>query len=62
LRENEVKNKVTVQKICRVCRDEKEIRAVLDDIWQDPSKAQEVFAKALNRNQDMFEFEKALIS
>jgi F0F1-type ATP synthase delta subunit len=51
-----------VQKICRVCRDEKEIRAVLDDIWQDPSKAQEVLAKALNRNQDMFEFEKALIS
>lgn len=32
LREHGVDKKVTVQKICRVCKDEKDVRVVLDEI------------------------------
>ena len=62
LREHGVDKKVTVQKICRVCRDEKDVRAVLDVIWKEPSKAMEVLSEAMARNQEIFEFEKVLAS
>ena len=62
LREHGVDKKVTVQKICKVCRDEKDVRVVLDVIWKKPLKAQEVLAETLNRNQGVFEFEKALVN
>jgi hypothetical protein len=60
LREHGVDRKVTVQKICKMCRDEKDIRAVLDEIWQNPLKAQEILLETLIRNQSVFEFEKTL--
>jgi len=60
LREHGVDKKVTIQKICRVCRDEKDVRIALDRIWQNPLKAQEALDEALNRNQITFQFEKIL--
>jgi len=60
LREHRVDRKVTVQKICRVCRDEKDVRVVLDEIWQNPSRAKEILSEAVSRNQSVFEFEKNL--
>jgi len=60
LRERGVDKKVTVQKICRVCKDEKDIRSVLDEIWQNTMKAQEILNETLTRNQSVFEFEKVL--
>ena len=59
LRESGVDKKVTVQK---VCRDEKDVRVVLDGIWQKPSRVQEILDEAMNRNQEVFEFEKNLAS
>jgi len=43
-----------------VCRDEKDVRLVLDEIWHNPSKVQEVLDEVMNRNQQVFEFEKTL--
>ncbi len=60
IREYGVDKKVTVQKICRVCRDEKDIRFVLDEIWQDPSRVKEVLSRAFSKSQSVFEFEKML--
>lgn len=48
------------QKISRVCKDEKDVRSVLDEIWQNPKKAQEVLSRIMMENQGVFEFEKAL--
>lgn len=45
-----------------MCKKEKDVRLVLDEIWQNPSKAKEVLDEALNRNQNVFEFEKTLAS
>lgn len=60
LRDRGVDKKVTVQKVCRVFKNEKDVRAALDEIWQSPLKAQEVLSKAIMKNQSVFDFEKAL--
>lgn len=44
-----------------LCRDEKDVREVLDEIWQNLSKSREVLIETLSRNQSVFEFEKALV-
>ena len=58
LREQGVDKKVTVQKVCRVRKDEKDVRSVLDKIWENPSNAQKSLVDVLTRNQEVFEFEK----
>jgi hypothetical protein len=51
---------VTVQKICRVAKDEGEVREVLDAVWTKPSKGEEVLAEVAERNKELFEFERML--
>ena len=60
LREHGVYKGATVQKICRVCRDEKDIKAVVNGIWQSPFEAREVVEEALTRNNRLSEFERIL--
>ena len=49
---------MTVQKICRVCRDEKNVRSVLHEVQENPSKAEQLLTETLIRNRRVFEFEK----
>lgn len=51
---------MTVQKICRGCRDEKDVRAILDEVWEQSSKAQDVLIQTLDRNRSMFNFKKMI--
>lgn len=60
LREHSVDKKVTVQRVSRFSRDEKDVRTVLDEIWLNPLKADEVLAETMMKNQNWFEFEKVL--
>jgi len=60
LREHRVEKKVTVQKICRACKDEKDLREVLDKMWHCPSRATEYLDETRTSNQKIFLFEKAL--
>lgn len=62
LREQGVDKKVTVQKICRVCKDEKDVRAVLGKIWCEPIKVKEVLTKTLSKNQGVFVLEQELLT
>jgi DNA-binding MarR family transcriptional regulator len=62
LREHGVDKRTTVQKICRVSRDEAQLRELLPEIWSQPGKVQAILAKALSRNRNVFEFEEALIN
>jgi hypothetical protein len=61
LREQGVDKRVTVQKVCRICKDEKQIRETLDQLWNQSKKAQEVLSETSNRNNSVFEFETAII-
>jgi hypothetical protein len=60
LRSRNVPNAVTVQKICRYAKDEKEVRAVLSSIWEHPEKSNDIMANILENNQDVFKFETML--
>jgi len=60
LRERGVPKSVTVQKICRKAKNEKEVREILETIWNNPKKSEEIIAKTMKRNKDLYEFEKML--
>ncbi len=51
---------MTVQKICRVARDEKEIRRILELMWKEPSTSEAALAETEGRNKDLYEFERSL--
>jgi len=52
--------KVTVQKVCRISKDENEVREMLDAVWKSPEKSEELLAEALERNKDVYGFEKMM--
>jgi len=60
LRERGTPKEVTVQKICRISKDEKEVREVLEDLWKNPARCEEVLAKIAEKNKEVYEFEKML--
>jgi hypothetical protein len=60
LRERGCSAKVTVQKICKVARNEDEVREILDAIWKSPDRAEEILAEVVERNKDIYDFERSL--
>jgi hypothetical protein len=43
MREKGIQKEVTVQGVCRVAKDEKEVREILTSVWNAPEKANEIF-------------------
>ena len=60
LRERGVPKEITVQGVCRVARDEKEVRETLTMIWEKTEKAKDTIAKVVGKNRGVYEFEKML--
>jgi len=60
LRERGCPGGVTVQKICKVARDEREVREILDGIWKRPEKAEGILTETMERNKDIYGFERML--
>jgi hypothetical protein len=51
---------VSVQKTCRRARDEEEVRQTLDRIWKQPKESEENLNELLQKNEDLYKFEKIL--
>ena len=60
LRERGCSPNVTVQRICKAAKDEKEVREILKRIWASPEKAEEMLTKVLEKNKQIYEFERYL--
>ena len=60
LRKRGVPKRVTVQKICKVRRDEDEVGKVLEEIWENPDKSEEILLKVIEKNKDVYEFKRML--
>lgn len=60
LREKSIPKTVTVQKICRIAEDEKEVREVLEAMWKESDKGVEILSKVAEKNKEVYEFEKML--
>ncbi|MEM3629261.1 MAG: helix-turn-helix domain-containing protein [Candidatus Bathyarchaeia archaeon] len=52
--------KVSVQKICKVAKDEREVREILENIWDDPKNSEKILENFANKNKSVYEFEKLL--
>jgi len=60
LREKGCSKTVTVQRICKRARDEEEVREILDQIWKLPENSEGILSGLLEKNKDLYEFEKTL--
>ncbi len=60
LRERECPPSVNVQKVCRIARDEREVRQLLSTVWTNAPAGEGVLLLAESRNKDLYEFEKSL--
>lgn len=52
--------KATVQKICRFAKDEREVREILEKLWDTPQKDAEVLNEVAVKNREVYEFEREL--
>jgi hypothetical protein len=57
-----VDKRFTVQKICKIAMDEKQMRELLDEAWSQPKTMQEILTEISIKNESVFEFEQALVS
>ena len=60
LRERGCSPKVTIQHVCRVAKEENEVRELLDVIWHKPDEAEKIFSDVLERNEELYRFERML--
>jgi hypothetical protein len=60
MRERGVAKEITVQRICKAAKGEKEVREVLQAIWENPEKSNETLSKMVEKNKDVYDFEKML--
>jgi hypothetical protein len=60
LRERGCKLKITIQRICRVCRSEDEVRETLEAIWRKPHEAEGIVEKLAKKNEELYRFERTL--
>jgi hypothetical protein len=60
LREKGCQKKVTVQKVCKIAKDEEDVRELLDALWKDSDRGEEILAEATERNEKIYRFEKML--
>jgi hypothetical protein len=60
LRDRAVPKDVTVQKICKAARDERDVRRMLDAIWDKPEGAKDVLDNDIKTNSGVFKFEEEL--
>jgi hypothetical protein len=51
---------VTVQKVCKIAKNEEDVRELLDALWKEPEKGEEILAEARERNEEIYRFEKML--
>ena len=60
LRERGCPKGVTVQKVCRLARDEDEVRRTLDYVWSDSEGAAKILKDLQEGNEDLYRFENML--
>ena len=60
LRERGVPKDITVQKICRIAKNEKEVREILEEMWENSRESEEILARITEKNEKVYEFERML--
>jgi hypothetical protein len=53
LRTKGIPKSASVQKICKISRNEKEVREILEKLWEEPNQSEKLLAKAIRKNQKL---------
>ena len=61
LRERGAPKSISVQKICKTSKNEKEVRDVLSEIWNAPESSEEILSRTIVKNKEVFDFEQMLV-
>lgn len=51
---------VTVQRICRIAKNEQQVREILEKLWENPQKSEQILASYVGKNKEVYEFERLL--
>jgi len=60
LHERGCSSKVSVQKVCKIAKDEKQVREILENIWNNSGKSEQILETTIEKNKEVYEFEKLL--
>jgi hypothetical protein len=60
LREHGCALEATAQKICRIARDETDVKDILEQIWRNPLDAVAILTQTAEKNRDIYNFERKL--
>jgi hypothetical protein len=60
LHERGCKRDLSIQKICNAARDEKEVRELLERVWQQPALASSILGEVVRKNEEVYRFERML--
>jgi len=51
---------LSVQKVCKVAKDEQQVREILDKLWKEPKSGEQVLETLIGKNREVYEFEQLL--
>ena len=51
---------VTIQKVCRLAKNEAEVRLTIDAMWKDPDSSELILFELRTRNEELYRFEEIL--
>jgi hypothetical protein len=51
---------LSVQKVCKIAKDEQQVREILDKLWKEPKNGEQVLETLVGKNKEVYEFEKLL--
>jgi len=60
MRDRGIPKEITVQRICKVAKDEREVRELFQAIWETPEKSDGILGTVIEKNKDVYDFEKML--
>lgn len=60
LHERGCSTELSVQKICRIAKNEQQVREILEKIWEKPENGERILAAYAEKNKDVYEFERML--
>jgi hypothetical protein len=52
--------KISVEKVCKIAADEKDVREALDSIWENPRNVEEALSRLAEKNKELYDFERML--
>lgn len=51
---------VTIQRVCKLAKDEDEVREALGEMWRKPAEAEKILAQVVEKNETLYDFERML--